>query len=330
MLAYLATHPGKSISRERLMTLLWGERGEEQARGSLRQSLSELRELANGRGLLTIEREAVTLHPGALITDFDRLEQLCQAGDYERLLAALPDSDETLFANLDGLAPGFDDWLQIERTRRFDALIGLVAAAAQAADARDNLSVARALRLRLAELAPTLPQNLPAAGPASLPKAEPPGAPGAGSLRVQPWRWVAGLVLAATPLAILGYALRSQPEASRSDASELYFAARGEIHERNASKYSVAESLLRRAVAIDPDFASAWVSLGAVVAMRNPTDERLAEAERYVRHGLALSPDLAEAHGTLGMVLGFDRPEARAAIRKAARSTRKTRRFNIG
>ena len=322
LLAYLATHPGKPIGRERLMTLLWGERGDEQARGSLRQTLFELRDLAYGRGLLSIGRDAVTLHPGALITDMDRLDQLASAGDYERLLIALPDYDETLFANLDGLAPGFDDWLRIERTRRFDALVALVAAAAQAAEATHDHSMARALRLRLAEFTPALTQILPAATTVGLPLAAPQSPVAVGSMRVRPWRLVTALLFGAALLAILGFSLRSQPrasaEATRTDARELYATARAEIHERNADRYAIAEALLRRAVAIDPNFASAWVSLGAVVAMRNPTDERLTEAERYVRRGLALAPGVAEAHGTLGMVLGFDRPEARAAIKKAA------------
>ena len=43
LLAYLALRPGQARSREELVGLLWGDRGEPQARSSLRQSLSELR-----------------------------------------------------------------------------------------------------------------------------------------------------------------------------------------------------------------------------------------------------------------------------------------------
>ncbi len=43
LVAYLALSPGQPRSREELVGLLWGDRGEEQARSSLRQSLSELR-----------------------------------------------------------------------------------------------------------------------------------------------------------------------------------------------------------------------------------------------------------------------------------------------
>ncbi|MDH5558373.1 MAG: winged helix-turn-helix domain-containing protein, partial [Alphaproteobacteria bacterium] len=43
LLAYLAVHPGKGHSRSSLAGLLWGVSGEEQARASLRQTLSYIR-----------------------------------------------------------------------------------------------------------------------------------------------------------------------------------------------------------------------------------------------------------------------------------------------
>ena len=46
LLAILALAPGHQATRERLCGLLWSDRGEEQARGSLRQSLAVLRDWA--------------------------------------------------------------------------------------------------------------------------------------------------------------------------------------------------------------------------------------------------------------------------------------------
>src|SRR5262245_5520204 len=43
LIAYLATQPGMTETRERLATLLWGERSDKQARQNLRQSLMQLR-----------------------------------------------------------------------------------------------------------------------------------------------------------------------------------------------------------------------------------------------------------------------------------------------
>ena len=48
LLAYLALPPGKERSREEVMALLWSERGDEQARSSLRQALSGLRKELGG------------------------------------------------------------------------------------------------------------------------------------------------------------------------------------------------------------------------------------------------------------------------------------------
>src|SRR5689334_16710390 len=52
------------VRRERLAAMFWGDRGEEQAKASLRQALYELRELAAGpRPLLTVGRDDVAAAP---------------------------------------------------------------------------------------------------------------------------------------------------------------------------------------------------------------------------------------------------------------------------
>ena len=43
LIAYLALTPNNTESRERLAGLLWSDRAEEQARGSLRQTLKQIR-----------------------------------------------------------------------------------------------------------------------------------------------------------------------------------------------------------------------------------------------------------------------------------------------
>ncbi len=123
LLAYLARHPGKPISRERLAGLLWGDRPEEQARASLRQAIAELKPLANGgRNALQVERDHLRLDPEALETDLGQIEAAAARSDRSALLALLPDRDERLFANLDDIDDGFDDWLAGERSRQRDAL----------------------------------------------------------------------------------------------------------------------------------------------------------------------------------------------------------------
>ena len=71
LLAVLALSPGQTMTRERLSSLLWGDRGEEQARNSLRQSLAVLRkELGpDGNKLILSHGEALTLQMGATAVD---------------------------------------------------------------------------------------------------------------------------------------------------------------------------------------------------------------------------------------------------------------------
>jgi TolB-like protein len=106
LLAYLALPPGKERSREEVMALLWSERGDEQARSSLRQALSGLRkelgEIADG--VLKVTDEWLSLDPG--------------------LVAVEPASpDDVFLAGLHISDPAFDEWLRDERLRHEDTLV---------------------------------------------------------------------------------------------------------------------------------------------------------------------------------------------------------------
>jgi TolB-like protein/Tfp pilus assembly protein PilF len=106
LLAYLALPPGKEIGREEVMALLWSERGDEQARSSLRQALSGLRkelgEIADRA--LKITDESLALDPGLVAVE--------PASPGDVLLAGLHISD-----------PAFDEWLRDERLRLEDAAV---------------------------------------------------------------------------------------------------------------------------------------------------------------------------------------------------------------
>ncbi|MFN3144239.1 MAG: BTAD domain-containing putative transcriptional regulator [Paracoccaceae bacterium] len=65
LLACLATRPEQRAGRDMLADLLWGDRGEEQARASLRQELSQLRKLLP-QGTLGADRASVWLEPGTV------------------------------------------------------------------------------------------------------------------------------------------------------------------------------------------------------------------------------------------------------------------------
>jgi TolB-like protein len=99
LLAYLALPPGKPRSREEIMALLWSERGEAQARASLRQVLTGLRKALgeDAASLLHIEHETVAL-------------------DSERVTIPETNAEEFL-AGFHLNDPAFEDWLRDERLR---------------------------------------------------------------------------------------------------------------------------------------------------------------------------------------------------------------------
>jgi TolB-like protein/Flp pilus assembly protein TadD len=108
--------------------------------------------------------------------------------------------------------------------------------------------------------------------------------------------------------------------ATTGDVYALYADARAKDRQRDSANARLAVAALRRALAMDPNYAPAWAELGiATFFARNPTlptDEVRAEASGYLRHALNLAPNLAYAHAGLAMVQGF-RPETETGLRRA-------------
>lgn len=99
IIAYLGAHCGERISRERLIELLWADRGDAQARGSLRQSLVEIRRAA--RGLISSDHDYIWIESARLEED----------DEWDRCVV-----DEQLFDDLDDITPEFDAWLRCVRS----------------------------------------------------------------------------------------------------------------------------------------------------------------------------------------------------------------------
>jgi len=128
LLAYLALAQGKPRSRDQLVGLLWSDRGESQAKGSLRQALTSLRHglPANGAPVIETEGEDVALEAGAVAVDVLVFERLAKNGSNGNLAHA-----SKLYRGplLDGFAvrdPAFDDWLAQERARLHGLAVGAV------------------------------------------------------------------------------------------------------------------------------------------------------------------------------------------------------------
>ena len=92
LLAFLGCRPGEPQPRERLTTLLWGDRSDSQARHSLSQALCSIRRtFGDAVTLVAANWEAVTLCPDAAHVDVAEFQAL-GAGDAVEDLQAPPTS----------------------------------------------------------------------------------------------------------------------------------------------------------------------------------------------------------------------------------------------
>ena len=88
LLAYLATRPGQPHARDKLTALLWADRGDTQARHSLRHTLVELRKVLPAPASLIAERRAIVLDTAAIEVDVTRFEACASAGSTAGLAEA--------------------------------------------------------------------------------------------------------------------------------------------------------------------------------------------------------------------------------------------------
>ena len=118
LLAVIALAKG-SVTRSRLTDLLWGDRGEDQAKASLRQALYELRDIASA-GLITVSRDTVAIGPKRLWTDVGEVEAATEPG---ALADALEEVEWPPLGDLDDVTSELDEWLRNERVRLSTVLL---------------------------------------------------------------------------------------------------------------------------------------------------------------------------------------------------------------
>src|SRR6516162_1007460 len=90
LLTYLALHADKKLTREKLISLLWSDRGEAQARNSLRQALAALRRDLGGIEPLplTVNGDTVVTDGSAVSTDVGAFEELAASASADELRRA--------------------------------------------------------------------------------------------------------------------------------------------------------------------------------------------------------------------------------------------------
>jgi TolB-like protein/DNA-binding SARP family transcriptional activator/Tfp pilus assembly protein PilF len=146
LLAILALAPGGQVARERLCGLLWGDRGEEQARSSLRQSLAILRkELGAAASVLRSEDDHISLNFAMLSIDAVEVLSISRIDDPERFARAAELYQGDLLADLALREDTFEDWLRSERQRLTDAAIVVFERLAASGDASLRITYAKRL-----------------------------------------------------------------------------------------------------------------------------------------------------------------------------------------
>jgi adenylate cyclase len=119
LLGYLALREGINVPRSVLTALLWGDRGEGQARASLRQTLSELRSALGEAASSSIlaSKETVALAEGSAWIDARLVESAAGSKDDAALHQAAKLSSGEVMEGLSISEAGFEQWLATERER---------------------------------------------------------------------------------------------------------------------------------------------------------------------------------------------------------------------
>lgn len=129
LLACVALHAPRPLSRERLADLLWEDGADGRTRHSLRQCLLELRRLGAQAGgdLIRTERETVSLSLPVTRVDALEVERLARDGTADALRAAACLCGGALLPGAEVGTDGFDSWLAGERARFARLVAGVFA-----------------------------------------------------------------------------------------------------------------------------------------------------------------------------------------------------------
>ncbi|PYQ53151.1 MAG: hypothetical protein DMF59_02575 [Acidobacteria bacterium] len=121
LMAYLAVKPSQRVSREKIASLLWSSTGPDQARQSLRQTLSTLRkelgQLSPDAKVLIEENDLLGLEESLVECDVAAFEPLVASGTEEALTKASQLYRGDLLDGFQINEERFDQWVIAERDR---------------------------------------------------------------------------------------------------------------------------------------------------------------------------------------------------------------------
>ena len=117
LLAYLSLSSHKTVSRERLLGLLWGSRSDDQARASLRGVLSEIRRSLQNYddSPIKTDRTNIYLNDALVEIDAEQLYGATKAVSLESLSAAVDLYEGDLLESVSLNEQAFEDWKQVEQ-----------------------------------------------------------------------------------------------------------------------------------------------------------------------------------------------------------------------
>jgi len=119
LLAYLAMNSANPPSRDRVMTLLWGDRSTNQARQSLRQALSKLRQAIDpdGIGVISSDNDLLALNQELVTVDWAEFQKAAVKNTPEADVKAVDLFCPTVLDGLYVHGIVFEEWLAVERAR---------------------------------------------------------------------------------------------------------------------------------------------------------------------------------------------------------------------
>lgn len=128
LFSYLALKASGAETRETLAGLLWSESSEEQARGSLRQCLRQLRTLFDKVGFsgLETDRQAVILDKAQLRVDVDLVQRQLEAGEVAEALLGQGSPAERILYGYESLDQLYTNWLLVIRRQYQDTWFDLL------------------------------------------------------------------------------------------------------------------------------------------------------------------------------------------------------------
>ena len=131
LVAYLALNTEFPPTRDRIMSLFWGDRFTDQARQSLRQAIAKLKRSFGAEDAIIADQDRVGLNRDIVRVDVDTFAVLAQDESTEATEQAIALMVGPVLDGIYGQQPEFEDWISSERQRYSTMAMALLERAAK-------------------------------------------------------------------------------------------------------------------------------------------------------------------------------------------------------